>query len=161
MNDSYFAKYFVAPKPLYTTQIFIPKIPATRAREHSDWRVVSSPKCASASGRVAISKSGCCLGGWGELRQGFQGQPDSADFQTRCRRNNPRRSRSSGFCEERSGLESGTAERDGEVVVGFVSSCNSVGTTRDQRHQGSRLRGSYCGWNPGPIGRPNHGGIPR
>ena len=28
MNDSYFAKYFVAPKPLYTTQIFIPKIPA-------------------------------------------------------------------------------------------------------------------------------------
>ena len=28
MNDSYLAKYFVAPKPLYTTQIFIPKIPA-------------------------------------------------------------------------------------------------------------------------------------
>ena len=28
MNDSYFAKYFVGPKPLYTTQIFIPKIPA-------------------------------------------------------------------------------------------------------------------------------------
>ena len=28
MNDSYFTKYFVAPKPLYTTQIFIPKIPA-------------------------------------------------------------------------------------------------------------------------------------
>lgn len=28
MNDSYLAKYFAGPKPLYTTQIFIPKIPS-------------------------------------------------------------------------------------------------------------------------------------
>ncbi len=28
MNASYLAKYFAGPKPLYTTQIFIPKIPA-------------------------------------------------------------------------------------------------------------------------------------
>lgn len=28
MNDSYLSKYFAGPKPLYTTQIFIPKIPS-------------------------------------------------------------------------------------------------------------------------------------